>query len=119
MWIDPNDLMTKAALNDNETEEWIDILGNGQLKKKVIKKGKSGSRPNRSDMCTLKIIGKLCDGTIIEEHESLKIQLGDVEVIQVCVQSCTYKFSLICIAYYFKKFIYQIFLLFIASNMIY
>ncbi|OAD61952.1 Peptidyl-prolyl cis-trans isomerase FKBP8 [Eufriesea mexicana] len=74
--------MTKAALNEHPPEEWIDILGNGQLKMKVIKSGKDGTRPNRSDICILKIIGKLKDGTIVEEYEDLKIQLGDVEVIQ-------------------------------------
>lgn len=81
--INPNEPMTKAALNEHPPEEWIDILGNGQLRKKVIKSGKNGTRPNRSDICTLKITGKLKDGTTVEEYEDLKIQLGDVEVIQV------------------------------------
>ncbi|XP_029042311.2 peptidyl-prolyl cis-trans isomerase FKBP8 [Osmia bicornis bicornis] len=80
--INPEDPMTKAALNEQPVEEWIDILGNGQLKKKIIRKGKSGIRPNNTDICTLKIIGKLKDGTVVEECEDLKIQLGDVEVIQ-------------------------------------
>ena len=80
--VDPTDPMTKAALTDHQPEEWIDILGNGQLRKKVIKKGKNGTRPNRADICTLKIVGKLKDGTIAEEHEDLTVQLGDVEVIQ-------------------------------------
>ncbi|KOX77548.1 Peptidyl-prolyl cis-trans isomerase FKBP8 [Melipona quadrifasciata] len=80
--IDPNDPMTKAALNEHSPEEWVDILGNGQLKKKVVESGKNGTRPNRSDICTLKIVGKLKDGTIVDEYEDLKIQLGDVEVIQ-------------------------------------
>lgn len=81
--VDLNDSMTQAALNDHPTEEWIDILGNGQLKKKVVKQGKSGTRPNRSDICTIKMVGKLKDNTIVEKYENLKIQLGDVEVIQV------------------------------------
>lgn len=81
--IDPKDPQTKAALSDHPVDEWIDILGNGQLKKKVIKEGKGGSRPNRTDYCTLKIIGKLEDGTIVEEHENITIQSGDVEIIQV------------------------------------
>ncbi|XP_076171362.1 peptidyl-prolyl cis-trans isomerase FKBP8 isoform X2 [Ptiloglossa arizonensis] len=80
--VDLNDSMTQAALNDHPTEEWIDILGNGQLKKKVVKQGKSGTRPNRSDICTIKMVGKLKDNTIVEKYENLKIQLGDVEVIQ-------------------------------------
>ncbi|KAF3429284.1 hypothetical protein E2986_10194 [Frieseomelitta varia] len=80
--IDPNEPMTKAALNEHPPEEWIDILGSGQLKKKVVESGKNGTRPNISDICTLKVVGKLKDGTIVEEYEDLKIQLGDVEVIQ-------------------------------------
>ncbi|XP_054000627.1 peptidyl-prolyl cis-trans isomerase FKBP8 isoform X1 [Hylaeus anthracinus] len=80
--VDPKDPLTEAALNDHPTDEWIDILGNGQLKKKVVKPGKNGTRPNRSDICILKITGKLKDGTVVEEYEDLKIQLGDVEVIQ-------------------------------------
>ncbi|XP_026666563.1 peptidyl-prolyl cis-trans isomerase FKBP8 isoform X2 [Ceratina calcarata] len=80
--IDPEEPLTKAALNEHPPEEWIDILGNGQLKKKVIKQGKNGTRPNRSDICILDIIGKLQDGTKVEEYKNLKIQLGDVEVIQ-------------------------------------
>ncbi|XP_076646119.1 peptidyl-prolyl cis-trans isomerase FKBP8 [Halictus rubicundus] len=80
--VDPNDPLTKATLSDHPPEEWIDILGNGQLKKKVVKQGKSGTRPNRSDICVLKIVGKLKDDTVVEKYEDLKIQLGDVEVIQ-------------------------------------
>lgn len=80
--IDPEDPTTKAALSDHPKDEWIDILGNGQLKKKVIKEGQNGTRPNRTDYCTLKIIGKLEDGTIVEEYEDTVIQLGDVEVVQ-------------------------------------
>ncbi|XP_031831765.1 peptidyl-prolyl cis-trans isomerase FKBP8 [Nomia melanderi] len=79
---DKSNSKTETLSNGNSTEEWIDILGNGQLKKKVVRQGKNGTRPNRSDICTLKIIGKLKDGTVVEEHENLEIQLGDVEVIQ-------------------------------------
>ncbi|XP_078049157.1 peptidyl-prolyl cis-trans isomerase FKBP8 isoform X1 [Augochlora pura] len=79
---DSNITTTKATLNDHPPEEWIDILGNRQLRKKVVKQGKNGTRPVRSEICTLKIIGKLTDGTVVEEYEDLKIQLGDVEVIQ-------------------------------------
>ncbi|KAG7211990.1 hypothetical protein KM043_011187 [Ampulex compressa] len=80
--INPEDPGTKAALNEHAVDEWIDILGNGQLKKKVIRKGTNGTRPNRGDTCTLKIIGKLQDETIVEEYENITIELGDVELIQ-------------------------------------
>ncbi|XP_019883032.2 peptidyl-prolyl cis-trans isomerase FKBP8 isoform X1 [Camponotus floridanus] len=80
--IDTEDPMTKASLNDHLVDEWVDILGNGQLKKKIIKKGKDGTRPNRGEICTLNITGKLEDSNIVEEYENLVIQLGDMEVIQ-------------------------------------
>lgn len=80
--IDPEDPITKASLNDHPVDEWIDILGNGQLKKRVIKKGKDGTRPNRGEICTLNITGKINDSKIVEEYENLVIQLGDMEVIQ-------------------------------------
>lgn len=81
--VDPEDPQTQAALKDHEKDENIDILGNGQLKKKVIKLGEAGTRPNRSEICCVNIVGKLEDGTIAENHEDLTIQLGDVEVVQV------------------------------------
>ncbi|XP_024943518.1 peptidyl-prolyl cis-trans isomerase FKBP8 isoform X2 [Cephus cinctus] len=76
------DPMTNADLKDPVENEWIDILMNGQLRRKIIKLGEKGNRPNASDICTLKIIGKLEDGTVVEEYEELTIQLGDIEVIQ-------------------------------------
>ncbi|KMQ91381.1 peptidyl-prolyl cis-trans isomerase fkbp8-like protein [Lasius niger] len=80
--IDSEDPVTKASLNDHPVDEWIDIFGNGQLKKRVIRKGENGTRPNRGDICTLNITGKLEDSKVVEEYENLVIQLGDMEVIQ-------------------------------------
>ncbi|KAL2733579.1 peptidyl-prolyl cis-trans isomerase FKBP8 [Vespula maculifrons] len=81
--VDPKDPLTKAALSDRPTDEWIDLLGNGQLKKKVIREGLYGKiPPSRTDYCTLNIIGKLEDGTIVEEYENITIQIGDVEIVQ-------------------------------------
>lgn len=80
--VDPKDPLTKATLEDHEEGEWMDVLGVGQLKKKVIKAGEKGTRPNRGDICTLKLTGKLEDGTVVEEADKLVVQLGDVEVIQ-------------------------------------
>lgn len=85
--VDPDDPVTKASLKDHPVDEWIDILGNGQLKKKVLKKGQDGTRPNRGDMCTLKITGKLKDDTLVEEYDNLVIQLGDIETVQVLYKS--------------------------------
>lgn len=81
--IDPDDPLTKASLSDHPVDEWMDILGSGQLRKKVLKAGRPHSRPNRSDICTVKFTGTLEDGTVVEEEDDFIMQLGDMEVIQV------------------------------------
>ncbi|XP_046485180.1 peptidyl-prolyl cis-trans isomerase FKBP8 [Neodiprion pinetum] len=80
--VDLKDPLTKATLEDHEEDEWMDVLGVGQLKKKVVKAGQKGTRPNRSDICSINLTGKLEDGTVVEKYEKFTIQLGDVEVIQ-------------------------------------
>lgn len=89
--VDPDDPLTQAALQDHPEQEWIDILGNGQLRKKTISKGQKGFRPNRYDLCTLGITCKIADtDKIVESVDDITIQLGDVEVIQVfneCIHS--------------------------------
>ena len=81
--VNPENPLTKATLTDHPENDWIDILGSGQLKKKVLKAGEKNTRPNRGDICKAKIIGKLANGVIVEQHEEVTFQLGDVEVIQV------------------------------------
>ncbi|PNF41145.1 hypothetical protein B7P43_G04230, partial [Cryptotermes secundus] len=65
-----------------EEEEWLDILGSGQLKKKVLKRAENGYRPQRSHICEINLQGSLPDGTIIDKHDHLSIQIGDAEVVQ-------------------------------------
>ncbi|CAO1374474.1 unnamed protein product [Diamesa serratosioi] len=63
--------------------EFVDILGNGQLTKKVLVKGKDDTRPERLNICTIKLVGSLEDGTIVEDYlDNFTIQIGDVEIIQ-------------------------------------
>jgi len=62
-------------------DEWLDILGSGQLLKKIIKKGISDTRPQRSDVCTVKYFGKYED-KVVDEGNDVTINLGDAEVIQ-------------------------------------
>lgn len=81
--IDPNDPLTKATLEEAKPEEWVDILGSGQLKKKTITEGEPNTRPQRSDLCTISYTAKLDDGTVVEEEENLLFQIGDMELIQV------------------------------------
>ncbi|XP_076331990.1 peptidyl-prolyl cis-trans isomerase FKBP8-like isoform X2 [Tachypleus tridentatus] len=66
-----------------DEDGWLDILGSGDLKKKVIKSGEgAGTRPQRSNWVTVKLTGKLTDGTVVEHFDSLKFILGDTDVVQ-------------------------------------
>uniref|UniRef100_A0A182WBQ0 peptidylprolyl isomerase n=1 Tax=Anopheles minimus TaxID=112268 RepID=A0A182WBQ0_9DIPT len=67
----------------NETDsESMDILGNGTLLKKVLKKGRSELRPESKDLVTISYTGRLDDGTVVEEHSNVVVQIDDVEVVQ-------------------------------------
>lgn len=74
---------TETSSEDRPGEEWIDVLGNGQLKKRVVKKGEKEVQPHRGDICTVKIVGVLDNGTEVEKYDDMSIQIGDLEVVQV------------------------------------
>lgn len=61
---------------------WADILGSGQLKKKVLKPGQPNSRPVNMQLCAISISGVLQDGKEVDVNENLKFHLGDHDVIQ-------------------------------------
>lgn len=65
-----------------ETPDFLDILGNGQLTKKILVKGTAGSRPEREDICTINLCGRLENGTVVEELENETVQVGNYEVVQ-------------------------------------
>uniref|UniRef100_A0A1B6F5A3 peptidylprolyl isomerase n=1 Tax=Cuerna arida TaxID=1464854 RepID=A0A1B6F5A3_9HEMI len=71
---------TEYMKEDVKEDEWLDILGDGQILKRTTKKGKLDTKPQRSDVCTIKYIGKL-DGNVVDEDE-VTINIGDGEVIQ-------------------------------------
>nr|UWK01895.1 FK506 binding protein [Locusta migratoria manilensis] len=74
---------TELPESKHETEdEWLDILGTGHLKKKIIKKAENEYRPQSLQICEINLEGRLEDGTVVEKCENLKIQIGDVEVVQ-------------------------------------
>uniref|UniRef100_A0A182PMV5 peptidylprolyl isomerase n=1 Tax=Anopheles epiroticus TaxID=199890 RepID=A0A182PMV5_9DIPT len=62
--------------------ECMDILGNGTLLKKVLKKGRSELRPESKDLVTISYTGRLDDGTVVEEQQNVVVQIDDVEVVQ-------------------------------------
>ncbi|KAL1467095.1 hypothetical protein MTO96_005951 [Rhipicephalus appendiculatus] len=78
----------KIVIEDEEPEKevgedgWLDVLGSGELKKKVIKPGLGkDSRPQRSNWVVLNVKGTLEDGTVFEEHKDWRIILGDMETV--------------------------------------
>ncbi|XP_019619569.1 PREDICTED: peptidyl-prolyl cis-trans isomerase FKBP8-like [Branchiostoma belcheri] len=69
---------------DEETDpEWLDILGNGKLKKKVIVKGGDEStRPRPGQEVTIWSRGRLEDGTTVDQHDEITFGLQEGDVIQ-------------------------------------
>ncbi|XP_071397612.1 peptidyl-prolyl cis-trans isomerase FKBP8 [Centroberyx affinis] len=64
-------------------EEWLDVLGNDQLKKKVLEAGKGrDSRPQKGQNVKIHLKSCLNDGTLVEEQPELSFTLGDGDVIQ-------------------------------------
>ncbi|XP_007443923.1 peptidyl-prolyl cis-trans isomerase FKBP8 isoform X1 [Python bivittatus] len=79
-----------AREESEATQEWLDVLGSGLLKKKVIISGQGQeSRPVKGQDVTIRLKVMLEDGTVVEEDPSLTFTLGDCDVIQaldLCVQ---------------------------------
>lgn len=72
---------TPSTSKEEPKEEYLDILGNGTLLKKVLQEG-SGERPEGRDIAVINFIGRLEDGTIVEEEQGMVVQIDDVEVVQ-------------------------------------
>lgn len=83
----------EEASSEDKSEEWMDILGNGQLKKRIIKEGEKDVQPQRGDICTMKIVGALDDGTVVERYDDMSIQIGDLEVVQVLLLEFYYLYQ--------------------------
>lgn len=66
-----------------QVEEWLDVLGNDQLKKKVLETGEGrDSRPQKGQNVKINLKTYLKDGTLVEEQLDLSFTLGDGDVIQ-------------------------------------
>ncbi|KFO22602.1 Peptidyl-prolyl cis-trans isomerase FKBP8 [Fukomys damarensis] len=64
-------------------EEWLDILGNGLLRKKTLVPGPPGSgRPTKGQVVTVQLQMSLENGTRVQEEPELSFTLGDCDVIQ-------------------------------------
>ncbi|XP_067667184.1 peptidyl-prolyl cis-trans isomerase FKBP8-like [Haliotis asinina] len=84
--VDQDSVEEKYVPEEKKEEEdggYMDILGNGLLRKKVIKKGEGrDSRPSHGDMVTLKAEGRLENGTAVDTQDTVTFTLGDGDVIQ-------------------------------------
>ncbi|XP_054740132.1 peptidyl-prolyl cis-trans isomerase FKBP8 isoform X1 [Anastrepha obliqua] len=69
----------ESAVSD---EEPCDVLGNGQLVKRIIKQSQTSRRPIRGDLVTITFTGKLTNGTVCEQREHFQLHVGDFEVVQ-------------------------------------
>uniref|UniRef100_A0A8C6SRK0 peptidylprolyl isomerase n=2 Tax=Neogobius melanostomus TaxID=47308 RepID=A0A8C6SRK0_9GOBI len=72
-----------AHTDQSPDEEWLDVLGNDQLKKKVLVPGQGqGSRPQKGQNVKINLKTSLKDGTLVVEESNLSFTLGDGDVIQ-------------------------------------
>ncbi|XP_022615368.1 peptidyl-prolyl cis-trans isomerase FKBP8 [Seriola dumerili] len=63
-------------------DEWLDVLGNDQLKKKVLEAGDGrDSRPQKGQNVKIHLKTYLKDGALVEEQSDLTFTLGDGDVI--------------------------------------
>ncbi|XP_076880662.1 peptidyl-prolyl cis-trans isomerase FKBP8 [Brachyhypopomus gauderio] len=64
-------------------DEWLDVLGNGHLRKKVLDAGGGpDSKPQKGQTVTVYLKTTLTDCTTVEEESNLSFTLGDGDVIQ-------------------------------------
>ncbi|XP_020625930.1 uncharacterized protein LOC110063302 [Orbicella faveolata] len=69
--------------SDQSQDTWMDILGNGLLKKRVLRQGKGqDTRPDKGQRVTIQVAGRTEDGTGVDWNSSLEFILGEGEVIQ-------------------------------------
>ncbi|XP_055688172.1 peptidyl-prolyl cis-trans isomerase FKBP8 [Lutzomyia longipalpis] len=66
----------------SQQEDIMDILGNGQLTKKILVKGREEPKPLTGDICRITFEGKLEDGTVVEKEEGFLLNVGEHEVCQ-------------------------------------
>uniref|UniRef100_A0A8D8KTT8 peptidylprolyl isomerase n=1 Tax=Culex pipiens TaxID=7175 RepID=A0A8D8KTT8_CULPI len=72
---------TPSTSKEEPKEEYMDILGNGKLLKKVLQEG-TDERPEGRDIAVINFTGRLEDGTIVEQEQGMVVQIDDVEVVQ-------------------------------------
>lgn len=79
-----NEAVISQSVNENEPKEqtYQDILGSGDLLKKIIKEGTVDERPMKGEQIVINLVGRLEENEdIFEIEENHEITLGDCEVI--------------------------------------
>lgn len=83
---DPDATEMSSALGLNaETlvDDVIDVIGTGQLLKRILTRGTGNTQPQRGDLCTITYIGRLAEcGSVVEQRTAAIVQIGDVELVQ-------------------------------------
>ena len=68
---------------DPPAEEWLDVLGNGSLKKLTLERGGS-QHATRGQRALLDLTGRLSEmeGPVVEEQRDLEVEVGEADVVQ-------------------------------------
>lgn len=75
------DELSQSVNKDEPELTYQDVLGSGDLLKKIIKQGAPDERPMKGEQIVINLVGRLEDkNIIIEEEKNLEITLGDCEV---------------------------------------
>ncbi|XP_072051085.1 peptidyl-prolyl cis-trans isomerase FKBP8-like isoform X2 [Amphiura filiformis] len=73
----------KKEEKEDEDPDWVDILGTGHLKKKVLREGQGmDTRPERGQLVTIRSKGQLPSGDEVDCYEEIQFVLGDGDVVQ-------------------------------------
>lgn len=73
---------TELNAKSDDEDSLLDVIGNGQLTKKTLKKADTDIQPLRGNLVTINYTGKLADGTVVEQEENFQMHVGDFEVVQ-------------------------------------
>ncbi|XP_051896246.1 FKBP prolyl isomerase 16 [Pristis pectinata] len=81
-------------MNTRHSESWIGITDDWLLQKQILKEGQGkATRPDVGQEVTIKLLGVLEDGTIIDRDPKLTFLLGDGDVIQA-LEYCAFSMQL-------------------------
>jgi len=92
-----NEDFPSRPVNEGEPKEqtYQDILGSGDLLKKIIKQGAVDERPMKGEQIVINLVGRLEENDdIFEKEENFEITLGDCEVIYLKKKSIFINYNL-------------------------